>query len=1081
MESKKNRGLTIERHFSKGVSDPYQIVDWKFVDIKLKDESGSIIFEHAGVEVPAQFSYIAEQTMVSKYFRMTDVPAETIQIDETNKFGVAVPKWLRRSEPAPNTTFTHESSVKQVIHRLAGFWTYWGWMSGYFISEDDARAFYDECVAMLVTQRVAPNTPQWFNAGLNWSYGIKGPDRGFWKAEVTDDGSTISRKTKDSYTNPGLHACFIFSVADEMFGTDNEPGIYQHLINETRAFVTGGGSGANYSSIRSAGEMLSTGARATGLKSFLEVLDRSAGVIKSGSSSRRAAKMIVINLDHPEIKSIINWKREEEKKVEVLISSGYDGHFEGEAYKTVSGQNGNITVRVPTAFLHAVSSGGEWELTARTTGEVVATVKAKELWDCVTQAALECGDPGVQFEDTISDWDTCPNDSPIVASNPCSEYLFKNDSACNLAALNVQKFIDLSGKVFDVEAWKKASAILTIVLDISIEAGQLPTKLLAEGTVKYRTIGLGHTGIGAALMTAGIPYNSDNACNFAAAITSLMTSEAYKMSAIMAKSIGQFPRYTHNAEDMLGVLRNHALAASGNPKKVVYSGISSKPYEIKHNKSLPKGLGEAVIESWEQAIGLGESNGYRNAFVSLIQPSGTVGLIMDCDTTALEPDYSIVKRKFLSGGGSMKIVNGSLEQALVNMRYTKEETSDMMAYVLGHSTLRGAPHINMASLEAAGVTESDIDVIESKLHSATSLKGAFVISKESAKKLGIKCLNENGTVDCSRTNPFKAMGFTREQYAEADKWICGHGTFEGAPHIKEAHAKVFLTANKSGWGEQYLPIDAKLNMVAACSPYISGGISCTFNLPRGSTSGDVDYAFRKAHDLGIKCVTVYVDGSKKFQPLVNPSDMDWWDSDVVEEAPLVRGQRKKPTFMQNGFKVNVTIYGESRAWKIWIHFYEYPDGEPCEVWVDVSEEDSKYLEWWGRAVSNAIQYGQPLEELASSYLLSTGGPHGATDHPNITYCTSIPDLVFKLMLMHYRGETQWCKTVPKPGEIRMNILRQRVMDAQKPKEEIIETKTVVYKSKHNPTRCPKCGSTDLVPYPCPTCARCGHSLGGCSA
>jgi ribonucleoside-diphosphate reductase alpha chain len=559
-----------------------------------------------------------------------------------------------------------------------------------------------------------------------------------------------------------------------------------------------------------------------------------------------------------------------------------------------------------------------------------------------------------------------------------------------------------------------------------------------------------------------------------------MTSEAYAMSAHLADRIGKFPRYDDNAEEMGDVLRNHALAASGNPDKKSYN-VSMVPYEIKHTKLLPKGLSAAVNASWADALAAGKQHGYRNAFVSLIQPSGTVGLIMDCDTTALEPDYSIVKFKYLSGGSSMKIVNESLRQALINMKYNKDEINDMLEYVLGHNTLKNAPHINMETLEAAGVIKADIERIEAKLGAIASLKDAFVFSKESARAIGTNCKFNNGIPNFGACNIVKDLGFTKEQYIEADRWVCGNGTFEGAPHLKDVHAKVFLTANKSGWGQEYLPIDAKLNMVAACSPFISGGISCTFNLPKGATYEDVDYSFKKAHNMGIKCITVYVDGSKKFQPLVNPSDMTWWDNDIEIEAPLTRGERKKSTHTQSGFKTNVTIYGEGRSWKVWIHFYEYADGEPCELWVDISEENphfQKAMEWWGRSISNAIQYGQPIEELASSYLLSTGGPKGPTDHPYITYCTSIPDLVFKLMLMHYRGETQWCKKNPRPSDLRMNIIRGSSV-----KEVAYDNgiTAVVFKDQDNAFKCPKCGSTNINPYPCPTCNHCGNSMGGCSA
>lgn len=1477
--TKKLTGLKMQRYFSNGLNNPFDCVKWQTIEVAIKDEHGSAIFNLNNVEVPAQFSPISSQILVSKYFRMTGIPLETVKIEEVNVHGQPVPEWLRRSEPIPckkddncerwmskdqqialygrttSSQITHEVSARQVFHRVAGFWTYWGWMKGYFATEEDAKIFYDECIVMLATQRAAPNTPQWFNAGINWAYGIKGPSRGYWKASI-EDGVIKSWQTEDQYTYPGLHACFIMSVDDQMFGTEEQPGIFKHLCNETRAFITGGGSGANYSKIRSKGEKLSTGATATGLKSFLEIFDRSAGIIKSGSSSRRAAKMIVVDLDHPEVEEVVDWKLKEEKKAEALIQAGYSAAWEGEAYRTISGQNGNVSVMVPTAFLTAVENDGDWDLVSRVGGKIIRKVKARELWAKISNAAVKCGDPGVQFEDIINDWDTCPNDGPIKASNPClrgdswietdrglrridelaaigyanlatmideqpqyvfskvfstgrkpivrittnfgsfievtsdhlikttsgyikacdlvagselvkvdmhsstsiapltdmnshldfmqfagivlgdgwvannwkhakyevgacfgkfdddlldkskmllarnglkhkirlqrgsvgesprylrvnrkfvhewlkgslgyvghnactkriptrimsatrdeklaflagylcadghvavrpgkdinirwamkseylandlwnlldslniqaklyprhkkpsvfnytdingvaqeysgdgklwevvvngqslrelkrqlpqlwsgrkqgllnsipeeydnfggdkklcvqsvndtgiedevydatvpeshcfvangmlvhncSEYLFKDDTACNLASLNCNMFFDEIGKKFAVEDWKHAVRLLTVALDITVDSGQLPTKPLAEGTIRYRTIGIGHTGIAGVLMKSGVPYNSVQACALAAGITSLMTSESYLMSSQLAQAVAPFPKYADNAVAMRAVLRNHALAASGNAHKADYDGLSIKPYEIKH-RLLPKNLADSINGSWEAAIASGDLHGYRNAFVSVIQPSGTVGLLMGCDTTAIEPDFCIVKYKTLSGGGAMKIVNGSITQALTNLGYDKQQSDEILDYVLGRNTLVGAPFINEEFLRDAGLTIDDITKIESRLSSCNSLRTAInaaSLCSESLKSIGLTAK------EAKNCNIFKRLGISQEEYAAADKWICGNGAFEGAPHLKDEHLPVFDTSNPSGWGTRCLSTDARLNMLAAVQPFISGGISCTFNLPSGTTAETVSGCYKKAHDLGIKCVAIYVDGSKKSQPLNRPSEMKWWDDDLPMQPMLLRGQRKKPPHTQDGFMVRVAINGDGRIWKTWVHFYEDESGQPCEVWVDISNENEFYrvaMEMWGRAVSNSLQYGQPLEELASSYIGSTGGPSGTTDHPNITYCTSVPDLIFKLMLMHYRGETQWCKRKPRPDELRMNCSKSvRPIDKDKQPPQVGSGVSGVFVEKHNVLKCPTCGASggdSIQMHPCALCLRCGTSLGGCS-
>src|ERR671913_381064 len=515
-------GLSVERRFTAESEDPYADVEWSTRTSRITNPDGTVVFEMADAEVPADWSQVASDIMVSKYFRKAGVP----QNDESGNAML---------DEAGNSVLGPERSARQVIGRLTGGWRHWGESKGYFATAADAKAFEDELAHMLVHQMAAPNSPQWFNTGLAWAYGITGPAQGHYFVDPADGQVKAS---DDAYTRPQPHACFIQSVNDALV----EPGGLMDLwVREARIFKYGSGTGTNFSAVRGEGEPLSGGGTSSGLMSFLRVGDRAAGAVKSGGTTRRAAKMVVVDVDHPDIEKFINWKVDEEKKVAALIDAGYPSDFNGEAYATVSGQNSNNSVRVSEAFLEAVERDEDWHLRWRTDpSHVSKTVKARDLWKQIAQAAWQCADPGLQFDTTINDWHTCPESGRINASNPCSEYMFLDNTACNLASLNMMKFVDDETGAVDIEGYLHAVRVWTVVLEISVLMAQFPSKEIARLSYDFRTLGLGYANIGGLLMTSGIPYDSAEGRAICAALTAVMTGTAYATSAEMAAELGAF-------------------------------------------------------------------------------------------------------------------------------------------------------------------------------------------------------------------------------------------------------------------------------------------------------------------------------------------------------------------------------------------------------------------------------------------------------------------------------------------------------------------------------------------------------------
>ncbi|GIX07185.1 MAG: hypothetical protein KatS3mg115_1588 [Candidatus Poribacteria bacterium] len=803
-------GLRIPRYFTTPEVHPFDAVEWEERRSVITSEKGEVIFECDHVRVPKSWSQLATDIMVSKYFRKAGVP-------ETGS----------------------ETSAAQVIHRVAHTIRMEGEARGYFASSEDAESFEMELTHLLVHQMGAFNSPVWFNCGLWHEYGIAGGGGNWWYDPERNEAVEID----NNYRHPQNSACFIQSVEDDLMS------MFELIKTEARLFKYGSGTGTNFSPIRGKMEKLSSGGTSSGLMSFLEVFDKAAGATKSGGTTRRAAKMVILDMDHPEIEEFINWKVREEEKVAALVRAGYSADFNGEAYRTVSGQNSNNSVRVTDAFMDAVLKDGTWTTYLRTTGEPWKTYKARDLWRQIAEAAWRCADPGIQFDTTINDWHTCPNTDRIYASNPCSEYMFLNDSACNLASLNLLKFLREDG-TFDVEAYRAAIRIFIIAMEIIVDFSSYPTKKIAENSALYRPLGLGYANLGALLMVQGIPYESEEGYALCGALTAILTGHAYATSAEIAAVKGPFAGYLKNREPMLRVINKHRAAV----------------YRI-HAEHCPAYLLRAAEEDWDRALRLGERYGYRNAQATVIAPTGTIGLLMDCDTTGIEPDFALVKFKKLAGGGYFKIINRSVPRALQALGYSQEEIEDIVTYVLGTGSLHGAPYINWVSLEEKGLRPEEIQRIEKALPGAMDLSAAinvWTLGEATLQRLGFTPEQYHRP----DFNLLKALGFSEEQIEEANRVICGTQTVEGAPHLKVEHYPVFDCANKCGkYGTRFISPMGHVRMMAAAQPFISGAISKTVNLPHEATVEDIEEIYMEAWRLGLKAIAIYRDGSKLSQPL----------------------------------------------------------------------------------------------------------------------------------------------------------------------------------------------------------------------
>jgi len=1016
--TKTKKGLEFSRRFTKENVSPFDQFEYDYRDSVIKNPNGEKVFEMTNVEVPKQWSQIATDILAQKYFRKAGVPQ-------------------------PDGSLGRETTVKQVAHRMANCWRVWGERYGYFATEKDAQVFYEELVYSILNQACVPNSPQWFNTGLHESYGITGGAQGHYYVDPTD--KKLKRSTS-AYERPQPHACFILSVSDDLV---NEGGIMDLWTREARIFKYGSGVGTNFSQIRGANEKLSGGGSSSGLMSFLKIGDRAAGAIKSGGTTRRAAKMVCLDLDHPEIMDFINWKVKEEDKVAALIAAGYDNSYEGEAYATVSGQNSNNSVRIPNSFFKALSENGNWELKARTDGRVMQSIPAREVWDQIANAAWRCADPGTQYDTTINEWHTCPKGGRINASNPCSEYMFLDNTACNLASINLRKFFNESDNSFDVEGFEYTTRLWQTVLEVSILMAQFPSKEVAQLSYDYRTTGLGFANLGSMLMVSGIAYDSEKARGIAGAITAIMTGVAYKTSAEMASFLGAFDRYEENKEDMLRVMRNHRAAAYD--AEDAYVGIEIKPQGIKAQYT-PDYLLKAATKAWDDAVQLGEKYGYRNAQTTVIAPTGTIGLVMDCDTTGVEPDFALVKFKKLSGGGYFKIINQSVPQSLKNLGYSQAENDAIVNFAVGHASFVGAPHINNESLLAKGFTAEEIAKLNGAAKSAFEIGfifNRFTLGDACLTRLGFK---EEVFADWS-FNLLEALGFTEDQIDAANDYVCGTMTVEGAPALKDEHLSIFDCANKNGKkGERYIHAHGHIRMMAACQPFLSGAISKTINLPHEATVEEIADSYLMSWSLGLKANAIYRDGSKLSQPLSTKSDKKKKTDATADEELTVDGgsqlvdlsklnvdelleevqkrmaastdtkfkrqlsrivERKSLPAKRRGFTQKARIGGQV----LFLRTGEYNDNTLGEIFIDLAKEGStlrSLMNCFAISISVGLQYGVPLEEFVEKFVFTKFEPSGMVDHPNIKTTTSIVDFIFRSLAYEYLGRTDLVHVLDKP-------------------------------------------------------------------
>ena len=1029
-QSSRKAGLQFRRRFTKDDVNVFDQFKYDYRTSVIRNPSGEVVFEMNNVEVPKQWSQIATDILAQKYFRKAGVPQ-------------------------PDGSLGRETSAKQVAHRLANCWRVWGERYGYFDSEKDAQIFYEELVYSILNQMCVPNSPQWFNTGLYESYGIKGKPQGHYYVDPLDEQL---KKSTSAYERPQPHACFILSVDDDLV---NDGGIMDLWVREARIFKYGSGVGTNFSNLRGEGEKLSGGGTSSGLMSFLKIGDRAAGAIKSGGTTRRAAKMVCLDLDHPEIVQFVNWKMEEEKKVGALIAAGYASDYEGEAYKTVSGQNSNNSVRIPNSFFEKLKADEDWELKGRMDGRVMKKIPARELWNQISYAAWRCADPGTQYNTTINEWHTCPAGGEIRASNPCSEYMFLDNTACNLASANLMKFYDSEKNIFDVEGYEYNCRLWTVVLEVSVLMAQFPSKEVAKLSYEYRTLGLGYANLGTLLMVSGIPYDSEEARAIGGALTAIMTGVSYKTSAEMSEVLGAFPRYAENKESMLRVMRNHRLAAYDADE---YEGLYIKPQGIKA-KYCPDYLLKAACKAWDDAVELGEKFGYRNAQSTVIAPTGTIGLVMDCDTTGVEPDFALVKFKKLSGGGYFKIINQSVPVALRNLGYSEKETEAIIKYAVGAATFAGAPYINHQSLSEKGFIADEIKKLDNAVSSAFDI--AFVFNKFA---LGEECLQRLGFTPAQYNNfewsLLEALGFGEEEIEAANDYVCGTMMLESAPYLKEEHLPVFDCANKCGKkGQRYIHAHGHIRMMAAAQPFISGAISKTINLPNEASVEEIADAYLLSWELGLKACALYRDGSKLSQPLSNKSDKKKKSEDRsdsyrnqnseevkpissqkpeiesnivdlgkltidelldevqkrVQSSPDTKLKRKLASIVERrslpakrrGFTQKAKINGQA----IFLRTGEYSDGTLGEIFIDMAKEGATMRSMsncFAIAISIGLQYGVPLEEFVDKFAFTRFDPAGFVEHPNIKSTTSIVDFIFRVLGYEYLGRTDLVHVLDKP-------------------------------------------------------------------
>src|SRR5467141_1666613 len=997
--SRRAKGLSIERRVTREGTMAQEVLDQVECTrrpAKISGADGEVVFKMDDAEVPAGWSQLATDVAVSKYFRKAGVP----------------------------TGSGAEESVRQLVRRVAHTLRTAGEeMGGYFATAADAETFEAELSYMLVHQIGAFNSPVWFNCGLWHEYKIKGSGGNY----AVDLATGKAYATEDAYTSPQVSACFIQSCSDDL------ESIFNLVHDEARVFKYGSGSGTNFSKLRGKMERLSGGGTSSGLMSFLEVLDRAAGATKSGGITRRAAKMVVVDADHPEIRDFVQWKAREEKKVQALIAGGYSSDFNGDAYRTVSGQNANNSARIKDGFMAAVDKNSAWETTQRTSGEVVDRMNARELWTEMAEAAWKCADPGLQFDDTINKWHTCKATDRIYASNPCSEFVFLDDTACNLASLNLLKFLrepdssaggraeggGIGGKTgrFDVDTYKHACRIFFLAQEIAVDLASYPTQRIAERSHQFRPLGLGYANLGTLLMVESLPYDSEAGRAMAASLTAIMTGEAYALSAEMAAAKGPFQGYAVNRDGMLEVMRMHRDSVNN----------------IDHALA-PAELIGAAHDAWNRAVQLGEQHGYRNAQATVLAPTGTIGLLMDCDTTGVEPDFALIKFKKLAGGGSFKIVNQSVPRALKKLGYTAAQVQAIVDYVRGTATLKSVPEFSPKELEARGLQQNEIAKVEKSLESVFDLRAAFaghVIGAAALQRLGLDAGAKGKHV-------LAKLGYTDEQIDGATLVVCGRQTVEGAPFLEPEDHPVFDCANRCGpLGTRFIEPMGHVRMMAAVQPFLSGAISKTINLPHDATVEEVERIHSESWRLGLKAIALYRDGSKLSQPLSagDQAQKIALPKDAKEMAEALRTFIPDLTAEQSQRMADAAFHARAAATaapeqlpamsrrklpskrygitqeakvggnKVFLRTGEYGDGTLGEIFIDMHKEGAalrSVMNCFAMLVSIALQYGVPLEVLVEQFVFTRFEPQGPVQgHDRVKFATSVIDYVFRALGVEY--------------------------------------------------------------------------------
>lgn len=1009
----------IKRYYTKELEENrelsvYDLFTWTRRDVLLKDhKSGTVLTDMKQLEFPAHYSQNACDIIASKYFRKAGVPTED----------------------------GAENSMRQVAHRLVDYWV--GALADEkMISQDEQQILYDELVYCLLAQMYAPNSPQWFNTGLKRSYDISSSQSGFYYYDP-EKGEVVM--SDDDYSRTQASACFILSIEDKLLGPHS---ISEEYVTETRLFKGGSGTGTNFSSIRSAGEKLSGGGASSGLMSFLKGLDRNAGAIKSGGTTRRAAKMVCLDIDHPEIEDFILWKAREEDKVRALAKMGYDADMDGEAYQTVSGQNSNNSVRFSDEFMRKVENlEQDPDVTITLRGRVDETISREasvaRLWQIFNESAWKCADPAPQFDDIFNTWHTCPagedgqtdaRHNRINSTNPCGEYAFLDDTSCNLASINILRFFDQEKENFDMEGYLHLISLCQLVLEASIHWGHFPTPDIARKTWLFRTTGLGIANLAALLMVLGLPYDSEEARCVAAALTGILTGRSYHVSALMAQSAGPFAMYSLNQEHMLRVIRNHARVAGA-----LEDELENLPYEpLRVDHDMLRGLGMdnfsvTLTSEWRKALAKGGKYGFRNAQVSVMAPTGTISFAMDCASTSIEPFFSHVVYKKLSGGGFMKLANPTLEIALKRLGYPENQVADILEYI---------------------VREKDGMIIDGKI--------------------------------------------------------------EGAPWLKDEHLPIFDTANQCGTGERYIHFMGHVLMVAALTPLISGAISKTVNLPQDATVDDFKDVALSAWRLGVKGITLYRDGSKIAQPLNRRLDGDKLDVDLeslayqplleyanmareklLEMETLPAGIRKSRRDKLVGIRSGHTHPAQIEDVKIYTTVNRNADGNISEIYITTDREGTLImglLNSLSKTISVMLQYHIPPQNIAKMLRGQKYEPYGfVTRHPYIKYCTSISDLISRIIDIEL-GDYSRCQV--KPAESSFPALREREYatgSQEEPrsngqllagKEEFVHEKAK--EAAHSGEKlydgsiCSACSSTRMVRNGnCKICLDCGTTT-GCS-